>query len=189
MKFYRVAKWNSLRYEQQYNSALQTRLALEEYQETIDAKTEVERLDGHIDQIYVAMGGLWKLGLDPSDAVAVLEKSYEYLAILSSNFDYSAINEEIAVILDVLQDCPDNNVTACLLANICNYNYLALEEYGYEYEETLLAAEIVCDSNDSKSIKKTASDVKANDGDKGAFFIDPTPRLQTIVDAMLARRQ
>lgn len=178
-----------MRYAQEYNMGLQANLAEEEYSETITAKTEVERLDGHIDQIYVAMGGLWKLGLELEDAVRVLEASYNYLAVFSNNFSYEAINEEVAVLIDALSQCQDSNVTTCLLANICNYNYLALEKYGYEYKEMLLAAEIVCDSNDSKSVKKTASDVKANDGDKGAFFKDPTPQLQNIVDAMLARRQ
>lgn len=189
MDFNRVAKWNSLRYAQEYNHALQTALATEEYSETVEAKTDVERLDGHIDQIYVALGGMWKTAIVEEDAFAVLEASDSYLRILSANFSYEAVNQEIAVMIDAISQCPDVNVLACLLANIANYNYIALNKLGYTDEEAILAAEIVCDSNDSKSIKKTASDVKANDGDKGALFIDPTPRLQTIVDAMLARRQ
>ena len=38
--------------------------------------------------------------------------------------------------------------------------------------------------NDSKSIKKTASDVKANDGDKGAYFVAPEPRLTALLESL-----
>lgn len=188
MKFERVAKWNSLRYPQEFNEELQTKLALEEYSETIQAPNEVERLDGHIDQIYVAMGGLWKIGLEASEAYNFLEAATAYSDLAVSDLDYDDVNQCIA-------ECIDNIAVASgprqamALANIVALNYRALMLHGYTPSECMQAADIVCDSNDSKSIKKTAANVKANDGDKGAFFIDPKPRLEVIVAARQARRQ
>jgi Holliday junction resolvasome RuvABC DNA-binding subunit len=83
----------------------------------------------------------------------------------------------------------DANIAALIMADIANLNYCALEKLGYTATEIIQAANIVCDSNDSKVVQKVAADVKANDGNKGSSFIDPTPRLQAIVDAMIARRQ
>lgn len=188
MKFERVARWNSLRYAQEFNDELQTKLAVEEFDETVVAKTEVERLDGHIDQIYVAVGGLWKLGLAPSEAYDFLMTASAYSDLVTCDLDYDevmyCINECIVQISST-----SGPRQAMALANIVALNYRALMLIGYTAEESLVAADIVCDSNDSKSVKKTATDVKANAGDKGAFFIDPTPRLQALADGMLARRQ
>lgn len=188
MKFERVAKWNSLRYAQEFSETLQTNLATEEYHETVEAETDVDRLDGHIDQIYVSLGGLWKIGLEASEAYSFLEAATAYSDLATSDLEYSEITYCIS-------ECIAQIVTtsgprqAMALANIVALNYRALMLLGYSAGECLRAADIVCDSNDSKSVKKTATDVKANAGDKGAFFIDPAPRLQVIVDAMVARRQ
>lgn len=188
MKFERVARWNSLRYAQEFVATLQVKLAREEFEETVTAKTAVEQLDGHIDQIYVAMGGLWKLGLSPAEAYSFLEVATSYSALVTSDLEYEEIEQCINECIGQIEYLFGPRL-AMVLANIVALNYRALVLAGYTLGESLAAADIVCDSNDSKSIKKTASDVKANAGDKGALFIDPTPRLQAIVDAMLARRQ
>lgn len=187
MDFNRVAKWNSARYNRELNVMLQHKLAHEEYTETVNAPNDVERLDGHIDQIYVAMGGLWKMNIDHANTQYVLETSEHMCNIMTADLSYYEIMDVIATHVEAIT-CTTGPRLALLFANICNFNYLALECLGYTREEANKAAEIVCDSNDSKSVKKVATDVKANDGDKGAFFIDPTPRLQVLVDAMLARR-
>lgn len=188
MKFERVAKWNSLRYAQEFNEVLQTNLAIEEYSETFESSTNVDRLDGHVDQVYVAIGGLWKIGLEASEAYNFLEAATAYSDLATSDLDYNEV-------MYCISECIGQIATtsgprqAMALANIVALNYRALMLLGYSAGECLQAADIVCDSNDSKSVKKTATDVKANAGDKGAFFIDPAPRLQVLVDAMVARRQ
>lgn len=187
MDFNRVAKWNNARYPRELNVMLQHKLAHEEYTETVNAPNEVERLDGHIDQIYVAMGGLWKMNVDNASTLYVLETSEHVCNIITEDLSYYEIMDVIATHVEAIT-CTTGPRLALLFANICNFNYLALECLGYTREEANQAAEIVCDSNDSKSIKKVTADVKANDGDKGAFFIDAKPRLQVLVDAMLARR-
>jgi hypothetical protein len=58
--------------------------------------------------------------------------------------------------------------------------YMGLTQLQCEY-----AMNIVCDSNDTKPAKKTASDVKAN-VDKGNRFVAPEPRLQKLLDSIPA---
>ncbi len=188
MKFERVAKWNSLRYAQEFNETLQTNLALEEHDETLEATTDVDRLDGHVDQVYVAMGGLWKIGLEAAEAYSFLEAATVYSDMVTSDLEYNEVMYCISECIGQIASTSGPR-QAMALANIVALNYRAMMLLGYTVGECFQAADIVCDSNDSKSVKKTATDVKANAGDKGAFFIDPAPRLQTIVDAMTARRQ
>ena len=189
MKFERVAAWNAQRYEQVLNTSLQHKLLVEEFTETKTALEPVERLDGHIDQIYVAMGGLWKLGLSHKDAINFLTASEDYTGLLTVQFDYNAAMKLIQGIIANVENPIDSNHMAMIMADIINLNYIALEKLGYTWDECYQAAEIVCDSNDSKVVQKVAANVKANDGNKGSSFIDPKPRLQVIVDAMQARRQ
>ena len=192
MNFQRVADWNSKRYAQELSLQLQFSLHREEFLETQNAANEVERLDGHIDQVFVALGGIWKLGLERDDACIALDAAQTYWEIMCIDDSYDMTMERLASHIAILEYALTSPITTPALvmtfASISALNYIALGKYGYENAETISAAGIVCDSNDTKAIKKTASDVKANI-DKGALFIAPEPRLQVIVNAMLARRQ
>ena len=192
MNFQRVADWNARRYAQELSLQLQLDLHREEFLETRDAASEVQRLDGHIDQIFVALGGIWKLGFDCDDACTALDAAQRYWSIMCLDDSYEMALERIASHVSILEYALTQPITtpalAMVFASFAALNYIALDKYGYTNSESLEAANIVCDSNDSKAVKKTASDVKAN-VDKGALFIAPEPRLQVIVDAMLARRQ
>ncbi len=192
MLFQRVANWNARRYEQELCVPLQLGLQREEFDETVNAANEVERLDGHIDQIFVALGGIWKAGADNRDACTALEAADNYWQLMCVDDNYDMVMDRLKSHLDMLAYTliqPATTPTLVMIfAGIAALNYVALRVYGYEDTEPFQAAEIVCDSNDSKTVQKTATDVKANI-DKGALFIAPEPRLQIIVDAMLARRQ
>ena len=113
----RICKWNAARYAQEDAPDLLVNLLeeeLDEYGVAYVDNVEVDQLDALVDIIYIAIGGMWKMGLSA--------------------------------------------------------------------EQIEAAIHIVCDSNDSKSAKKTPSHIKANI-DKGAEFIPPEPRLQEILDA------
>jgi predicted HAD superfamily Cof-like phosphohydrolase len=63
----RICKWNEARYSQHYNHKLTDQLLREELDELFEAykaKDKVEMVDGLVDIIYVAVGALWKMGLD-----------------------------------------------------------------------------------------------------------------------------
>ena len=113
----RICKWNAARYAQEDAPDLLVNLLeeeLDEYGVAYVDNVEVDQLDALVDIIYIAIGGMWKMGLSA--------------------------------------------------------------------EQIEAAIHVVCDSNDSKPAKKTASHIKANI-DKGAKFIPSEPRLQEILDA------
>lgn len=190
MNITRVANWNAQRYAQEFNLSLQHRLAVEEFNETVSAEdNHVERLDGHCDQMFVALGGLWKLGMPNEDVIAALKISVDYWSTFAASDTYERLMQLIEWQLTMLGNAENEtgNWVAMLIVNIAVLNSMALLSLGFTPEEVAEAFTAVCDSNDSKSIKKVSSDVKANDGDKGAFYVPPTARLTKIVEARLAR--
>lgn len=177
--FTRVAYWNSKRYDREYNHELGVKLLSEEIQEYFDANTVVDQLDAMCDTVYVAMGILWKINVN--------ESTLEYNSIEAHNqaTKLLATNtlEPIYLALSVLKQHEHDSdypvaLAAQMLITLCMTQMSGL---GLTAEEALEALTVVCDSNDSKTIAKVASDVKAN-VDKGAFFVAPEVRLQAILD-------
>ena len=68
----RIADWNAARYDQDYSPNLQVALLAEEVGELASAKTDVDKLDALVDIIYIATGGMWKLGLSPEQINAAI---------------------------------------------------------------------------------------------------------------------
>ena len=66
---HRICAWNAERYEQIDNPQLTHDLLAEEVAEYKDAiyyvGDEVDLLDALVDTIYIAVGGMWKMGLTP----------------------------------------------------------------------------------------------------------------------------
>ncbi len=180
--FDRVVTWNSLRYAREYNHKLSVNLLREELQEYFDAGPDVDRLDALCDIVYVALGIIWKLDV-PDEVLVVNEVKAHNAAcgILDSTDEFGPI-EFAAALLSRFTTAPD---TPSRINDIQMLITLCFAQAGYNGLSSDLFAEallVVCDSNDSKSIKKTDSHVKANAGDKGAYFVPPEPRLQAIID-------
>ena len=68
------------------------------------------------------------------------------------------------------------------MCNIIQANLAQMMYLGLSYAQCIEALQIVCGANESKSIKRVASDVKANDGDKGPYFMSPEPKLQLLLE-------
>jgi len=178
----KVINWNSLRYARDYNHELSVDLLKEELQEYFDADTDVDRLDALCDVVYVALGVIWKLDVANEAIVNSESKAHNAVIRMLNNTDSF---EPVEISSMVLSRFSNTKVVSSHIHNIqmlitlsfaqANYNGLTSEEFV----EALL---VVCDSNDSKSIKKTDSHIKANAGDKGAYFVPPEPRLQAIID-------
>lgn len=179
--YQRVAKWNGQRYEQEYNHTLTLALLSEEFEEWLEASKEVDKLDALCDIIYVALGALWKLNASDQDNEDAEQHASEVLSAIlqSTNEPHPAyfIIMHLAV-LEFEQDYPI--VTG--LHMIIKAALVEMLGMGLSYEQCIAALLIVCDSNDSKSIKKVDSAVKANAGDKGPYFVAPEPRLQELLD-------
>ena len=171
----RVCSWNAARYEQEYNKDLALSLLAEEYKEWTDAENNVDKLDAMCDLIYVAIGVLWKIGKEEAD--------WQYAA------------ESVDSIVDVPDLAPayfiaplltvyELDETFSVIQVMQRIVFVAIAQMlymGLSYDQAIEALNIVCDANDSKSIKKTASDVKANT-DKGPYFRSPEPRLTKLLE-------
>lgn len=171
-----ICSWNAARYEQVSNSKLTFDLLNEELLETGDAiATEnlVETVDGLADMFYVAIGALWKAGLSARQIVKLLD-SIEYELVRQ--------DQELPLIADSLRSYeiePDTDYLGLIALRALEW----LESLVFSSESALAIIRAICDSNDTKIVKKTASNVKANI-DKGKSYIPPTEAIIAILDAV-----
>lgn len=178
----RVAKWNAARYDRIYNHELSCKILYEEIQEFFEAEcSQVDELDALCDIVYVCFGIIWKFNADDhvlqqaeTDAAELVDKLLAIPEILPV-FHISAM-------FQVLQYDIDMPVPQAALA-IIMLAMTQMDVYGLRtMEQKLRAVNIVCDSNDTKSIVKAKPDEKANAGNKGAYFTAPEPRLQGLLN-------
>ena len=169
--YQRVSEWNAARYARLYNKELALSLLREEYKEYLEATNPVDRLDALCDMAYVAMGVLWKLDVSDEDMQTAGQHSVQ---VISALLDINELNPVVmtSTYLDVLEYQKDYPplVTMNFIITAC---FTEIHGMGVD---PIAAMTIVCDSNDSKSVKRVAPHVKANI-DKGENFIPPEPRL------------
>ena len=155
--FKRVGDWNALRYSRKYNQQLTSKLLNEEHQEYFDAATQVDKLDALCDTCYVAMGGLWKIGVDNV-----------------------FVHNDADLFGNAL--CEDKSNIITLKAIIAKVVVLAQTELNISPQTFIRALSIVCDANDSKIVPQSlvASNVKANIN-KGTSFVPPETELSKLL--------
>jgi len=163
----RIADWNAKRYEREYSHSLTVDLLREEYEEWITAVEDVDKLDALCDLIFVAIGAIWKLGDEPA-ATEVLGPPPKY-------HGYA-----IGMMIDILENELDVEPLGLLAAIADLAVYEMINGLHLDDEQVERAILTVCDSNDTKSIVKTDSNVKAN-LDKGPYFRPPEAKLQEIL--------
>jgi len=176
----RVGAWNAARYNQEHSLPLTVSLLREEQHEFLTAKTPVDKLDALCDLIYVAIGALWKLNVQTQDmneaqvqAVQVVQNQ------LSCNELFPAMyNSTYIDVLEFDHDYP----MAMSLQLIITSCLTEMSGMGLDQDQCIKALLIVCDANDSKTIKKTDANTKANI-DKGPYFKAPEPRLTALLEA------
>lgn len=177
--FKRVAHWNSMRYDQEYNHDLAVNLLFEELIEFYDsAESEVGQLDALCDIIYVAMGVVWKC--DPPDFNIEVDAGINVSSALLTIGVFAPIFHVSSVFAAYQHDsetpiCP----AMWAIVSLCIAQMRAM---GLNEEQCIAALSIVCDSNDTKKIEKVSADIKANK-DKGEYFVSPEPRLAKLLEA------
>lgn len=170
----RTFNWNAKRYDRVFNLPLTTNLLFEEWEEWLNAEKDVDLCDAMIDTAFVAYGAIWKTNDVPN---------YEQAeGLVNSIIEISGMIPGYVIPCYILAMKENNGITiATKLLVIAMLCACQLSLMGLTDDEIARCYEVVCDSNDSKTIVKTASDVKANIN-KGEFFIPPEPRLQEILD-------
>lgn len=174
-----VVLFNAQRYERVYNHDLAIALLREEYNEYLDAETEVDQLDALCDIIYVAMGVIWKLNISDDD----------------NNQSITATREDLTKLLDANSMMPQYLLSAALESTAHDSDFpvlygmhliigcclCAMQTLNLTFDTAIEALLVVCASNASKTVQKTRTDEKAN-LDKGPYFVRPEPELQSILD-------
>jgi len=177
--YQRVSKWNAARYDRVHNLPLTASLLKEELTEYLDADEEVHQLDGLCDLIYVALGALWKHNVDDNVMNEDMQTAGEMTHALLQTNTLMPIYFIGSFIQAMEHDLEFPETLA--LHMIISLAMIQMQAMGLSLEDSYEALTAVCDSNDSKTIEKTAPDVKANK-DKGAYFVPPEPKLQQILD-------
>lgn len=182
--YLRVAAWNHLRYDQVYDQNLAVALLREEYNEWRLDTLPVKKLDGLCDVVYVALGVIWKADIDATMIGIAQQRSYQTVDAIVNAFELNPAYF-INSIIDVLETENDYPVEQAMMNIIALATAQALS-MGLTQDQFIDALLVVCDSNDSKSVKKVAANIKANAGDKGAGFIAPEPRLLAILEQAMS---
>lgn len=177
----RVSDWNAARYDRELNVALAHNLLREEFDELLEAIKPVDQLDALCDISYIALGIIWKCNLDDEQQLSQLSVNGFNLAIGMDNMNAHAYVEPLLLgLIEQIKKGEDHLIEFCF-AIIALSAFQSGMRFGFNLDHFFTALDIVCDSNDTKPAKKTASDVKANI-DKGATFVAPEPRLQKLLD-------
>lgn len=178
----RVAAWNALRYKQEYNAALAASLLEEEFEEWAEATAEVDKLDALCDIVYVAQGIIWKCSVPAKARERLFGQSLDIINTYEL-LNYPDIAYHAAGLIAVIKHAPSAAVDT--LASVISTLAIAqMMSMGLSFDQVIEALTIVCDANDSKSVFKTASDVKANK-DKGSDFVAPEARLCELLKERL----
>lgn len=179
--FVRAAHWNSLRYAQEYNAELQYNLLSEELRETVDAPNSVEHFDGLADICFVALGGLWKN--KTFFDIRKFTEIFNHWANVLADTEQPALSyfkDYLIAVADFEEPDADHmNYTCIALCHLCAFEYAPVPA-ARSLQALLECLLAVCDSNDTKAVKKTDSSVKANI-DKGAEFVPPTAAIKRIL--------
>ena len=176
--FNRVAKWNALRYVQEYNHELAVKLLREEQREWMEADNLVDRVHELCDVVFVAFGVMWKLEQEIAPEAA--NRCFEIVD------EASVVFGDPATLCSATIDCLErsDNVDLQLSYALATALFAQAQmlDYGLTFDQIIECMLVLCDSNDSKTVKLTESHVKANSGDKGSYYKSPVPGIAAIVE-------
>lgn len=178
-----ICNWNKARYDQVFDDALQASLLTEELKELNDAfkvEDKVEVADACADIFYVAIGGLWKAG-ESAEGITSLVTTLE--AKIQDMIP--PVGLAIAWHTMMPNRLSVSALVACAACAELVSFLLSLDETHKKTEQdaSIAAFKIiraVCVSNDTKEVKRTASDIKANTT-KGSAYVSPTATIETIL--------
>lgn len=176
--YIRPAKWNSLRYKQEWNPELFKDLLYEELVEYEEANTLVDKLDAIGDLFFVAIGGLWKLGEDPYNYLHNIDRHY-YVPVIEAKYDkYPFANDDLKREVEFILTLTTNDYFHIHIVQLIKQLFMCFSHLKCnetQVEKVILA---ICDSNDTKIVSKLASSSKGNQ--KSKSYIPPTKSLNEI---------
>lgn len=178
----RVILWNMERYSRQYDHSLAEKLLIEELHELYTAEDWVDILDGIGDVTFVAIGVMWKLGIETSDIADLFERMQPGKTLI----EYNQASDNY---IDFISEKYKFNIMRLLQLKMLSQamfitGYTMLNRVGM-LDKFLDVLEIICNSNDTKVVpkQKVAANVKANTN-KGESFVPPTEALIKLLESV-----
>lgn len=172
-----ICNWNAARYPQEFSKELTLQLLVEETTEIGDSVIDndfIGVLDGHADVFYVAIGALWKSGLQPLDILNLLD------SVQTDTMHLPPLPVAVQW-LELEFNTGDN--APWLIAAIALSALSQLEVALGDEDAALDVIRVVCASNNTKEVKQTAPSVKANIA-KGKGYVAPTEMIKSIVNTL-----
>lgn len=164
-----ICTWNAVRYNQEHNEKLTIDLLYEELNETLEAMqalNQIETCDGFGDVFFVAIGALWKMGISDKEMG-------EYIDSVDSSLPL--VPPTPVAVQWVSYDCNTYTLAVVALAAVADLTDL-LDSSDAAFD----VIRAICESNNSKVVKKTEAGVKANI-DKGENYFAPTRQIAKIL--------
>lgn len=171
----RVINWNKARYDQVFDYDLAMRLLLEETQELYSAETVVDKLDAIGDIVFVAIGVLWKLGFSRQMIYDIFYVHDMTKMTMAEAHLWSMNVQSISMDIidhDVPAAWPGLVLALYSVFNTCIGASIGLNTQNIFYD----VVHAICDSNDTKDVKRVEPGVKANVV-KGHEYVPPTEAL------------
>ena len=142
----------------------------------------IDKLDGLADIFFISVGALWKLKENPYEYI------YKHHSSILVYHSSANIREEpydkahLTRLVNKIFETTDTDTLKVRIAHLINWTFKEFAWIGCEYEEAVLAINIICDSNDTKNITKLSDYDK---GDlKGKDFINPHKRLKLLAEML-----
>lgn len=181
-----VSEWNAARYEQEFDMALTMELLSEELLEAgealgawYDDRTNAQAahlIKEVIDCMYIAEGAAWKANIEIGEASR--QQVSAELQMLEA-MDFCGLHFMATAFAQWTLDAD----LEILVNRIAAFGMHTLQQIGVPtIEQAYEMLNAVCVSNASKPVQKTASNVKANAGDKGPMFIKAEPIIEAILN-------
>lgn len=181
-------EWNAARYDQLLDIDLASKLLAEEINETFATNDTIEVLDGVGDIVFVAIGVLWKAGIDQDVINEIF--GYDTTAPNTPLGPFNLANVPLTRWLNVSSyattdlvsevDTVEQAMAVTMAMNSLTIALVRLTEYGFQHK-FYEVVDAICDSNNTKALPSSKVDpsVKAN-VDKGQSFVPPTAALLAI---------
>ena len=171
-------EWNAQRFERKYDYAINAKLLIEETSELFDAPDHVEMMDAVGDIAFVAMGLFWKIGFSVEHVHAIMTELDMRTANMAQCHQWT-IQVEEWVFEHIDPSIPAVHPGLSLATHCLFITALGVLRGAGLQHEFYNIVDAICDSNNTKAIKKTSHTEKANIN-KGDTYVPPTKRLIDI---------
>jgi len=178
--FERVCKWYEARKDQVFDADLVHSLLVEEYQEWVKTDSQVGEIKELCDIVFVAMGGIWALNEPEEELTAAQNIAFVFGRNIYANRQVLWPGYYIGALIDQhAMNMVSHKVS--WLQCIIQAAMMQLQIVGLTSEQCIEVFNIVCKSNEAKSITKIPKGQKYSEDGKGPYYRPAEPELRKFM--------